>query len=155
MRITLPERITGARDALFVLEIEFPSAAAERKIEVVTRGPVEALDLRGTGPGGRYLVPPGLERIHVPLRVTADGAGEAEVQVRCIQGPDTGSGESRTVRLEQAPSSAAGKSGRLVTAGLALAALVAVGLLFGPKLFGKSEKVMNLVGKDERAAVDA
>ena len=30
------------------------------------------LDLRGTGPGGSYEVPVGLERLHVPMRVTED-----------------------------------------------------------------------------------
>ncbi len=110
MKVTLPERITGARDALFVLEVEFAAATAERKVEVGTRGNVQALDLRGTGPGGRYVVPVGMERLHVPLRVSADGTGEAEVEVRCTSGPDSGRSERRSVRLEAAP--AVGNGGR-------------------------------------------
>ena len=154
MRITLPERITGAKDALFVLELECPSATVERRLEVATKGPVEALDLRGTGPGGRYVVPAGLDRLHVPLRVTADGPGQAEVLVRCLEGPESGRSETRTVKLEAAPVAAAGNRSRFAVVALVLLVLVGAGIVYGPRLMG-GDKVPNYVGKDEKSATDA
>lgn len=154
MRITLPERITGARDALFVLEVELPPSGAERRLEVGTRGPVQALDVRGTGPGGRYVVPVGLDRMHVPLRVTADGAAEAEVSVRLSTGEEPGVNERRTVRLEATPVGVTGGRSRFAVATVVLLGLVGAGVVYGPRLLG-GEKVPELVGKDERSATQA
>ena len=90
MKVTLPETVVGSRDTIFILKIEFPVSTVERQVVVEADGPVEALDLNGTGPGGDYGVPVGLESLHVPLRVTGDGAQEARVGVRCTDGPEAG-----------------------------------------------------------------
>ena len=107
MKITLPAKVTGTRDALFVLEVEFPVATGERTVEVEVQGPVEPLDLAGSSRGGTYRIPVGLERLHVPMRVTADGEAQATVGVRCSSGPDKGESESGTVVLEAAQGSVA------------------------------------------------
>ena len=141
MKITLPERLAGTRDALFVLELEFPVATEERKVVVRTEGAVEALDLRGTGPGGEYEVPVGLERLHIPMRVTEDAEGEASVAVECTVGPDAGASESRTILLEKGPSAAGGSGagGKLAVAAVLVALLGGAALWLGPKLFGGDE----------------
>ena len=41
MKVTLPEKVTGARDSLFVLEVEFPVATEERVVGVETTGAIE------------------------------------------------------------------------------------------------------------------
>lgn len=153
MRIHLPEQITGVRDMLFVLDVQLTPAQVERRLEVVTQGALEALDLRGTGPGGSYVVPARQDQLHIPLRVTADGAGEASVELRCVEGPEQGKSERRTLRLTPAQTAAAaGGRSRLLLPLLALAALVGAGLYFGPKLLG-GVKVPQLTGKKQTEAV--
>src|SRR5262245_1464161 len=80
MRVHFPTRITGQRGTLAVLEIEFTSKARR----VVVRGfdGLEPLDLKGEKVGGTYDVPDTLPRLHVPVRVTKDGAGKARLEVR-------------------------------------------------------------------------
>ena len=107
MKVTLPEKVTGARDALFVLEVEFPVATAERTVEVSVTGPVEPLDLSGSSRGGTYRIPVGLERLHVPMRVLEDGDGEARVSVTCLEGPEATLNDHQKLKLE-APGAAAG-----------------------------------------------
>jgi beta-lactam-binding protein with PASTA domain len=156
MKITLPERLAGTRDALFVLEVEFPVATEERKVEVATEGAIEALDLRGTGPGGTYDVPVGLERLHVPMRVTGDQEGEAKVTVRCVAGPEQGTSEERTVLLEKAPAAASssGARGKLVLVAALVIVLVGGAVWLGPKLFG-SAQVPDVGGMHEKEAMAA
>ena len=154
MRIHLPEQIPGARDALFVLDVQLAQAQVERRLELTTRGNLEALDLRGTGPGGTYIVAPGQDQLHIPLRVTADGAGEAGVELRCVTGPEAGHSEARTIRLTAAPLAAPGGRSRVGVALVALAALVVVGIVFGSKLLG-GDKVPTLTGKKEAEATQA
>ncbi len=155
MKITLPERLAGTRDALFVLEVEFPVATEERKVEVATSGAIEALDLRGTGPGGTYDVPVGLERLHVPMRVTEDVEGEATVKITCTSGPNEGESEERTLLLEKGPSAtASGSGGKLAIAAILVALLGGAAWWLGPKLFG-GDQVPNVVGKTEKQAVAA
>lgn len=141
MKITLPAKVTGTRDALFVLEVEFPVATGERTVEVEVQGPVEPLDLAGSSRGGTYRIPVGLERLHVPMRVTADGEAQATVSVRCSSGPDKGESESGTVVLE-APSVAAagsgGRRGRWLAVAAAIAA-VAAGAWGVTQLTGKDK----------------
>jgi beta-lactam-binding protein with PASTA domain len=154
MRINLPERITGARDTLFVLHVEFGSAVEERRLDVRTTGSLEALDLRGTGPGGSYTLPVGQRELHIPLRVTADGVAAATVEVQCTAGPEAGRTERRELSLVAATAAASSGSKLAVTL-LVLLGLLGVGLVFGPKLFGGGAKAPSLVGKTEEAAVAA
>ncbi len=154
MRIHLPEQIPGARDALFVLDVQMAPAQVERRLELTTKGNLEALDLRGTGPGGSYTLAPGQDQLHIPLRVTTDGAGEASVELRCLSGPEAGHSEARSMRLTAAPLAAPGGRSRVGVALGALAALVIVGVVFGPKLLG-GDKVPTLTGKKEAEATQA
>ena len=154
MKITLPERLAGTRDALFVLEVEFPVATEERKVEVTTEGSIEALDLRGTGPGGTYEVPVGLERLHIPMRVTSDQQGEAKVKVACVAGPEQGTAEERTLLLEKGPGAPAGSGagGKWALVALLVAALGAAAIWAGPKLFG-GDKVPSVTGLSQNEAI--
>jgi len=153
MKITLPERLAGTRDALFVLEVEFPVATEGRKVLVETTGAIEALDLRGTGPGGAYDIPVGLERLHVPMRVTQDVEAEASVKVTCSSGPDAGATEERTILLEKGPvASGSGSGSKLAIAAILVALLGGAAWWLGPKLFG-GDKVPNVTGRSERQAV--
>ncbi len=138
MKISLPLQVAGSKDALFVLEVEFPVATAERTVAVAASGPVEALDLRGSGPGGAYQVPMGLERLHVPMRVTQDGQGEATVTVRCTEGPERGQEAQRTLRLGPAPhvSGRTGAGSKLAVAVVVLALLGTAALWLYPTLLG-------------------
>ncbi|MDF1701492.1 MAG: PASTA domain-containing protein [Planctomycetota bacterium] len=156
MKITLPERLAGTRDALFVLEVEFPVATGARTVEVKTEGAIQALDLRGTGPGGTYEVPVGLERLHVPMRVTEDTAGEAKVTIQCTEGPDSGSREERSLLLEAGPAAAAtgGAGGKLAIVGILAALLIGGGFWLGPKLFG-GPAVPDVAGMSENEAIAA
>jgi beta-lactam-binding protein with PASTA domain len=136
MKVTLPEKVTGARDALFVLEVEFPVATEERVVEVETTGAIEPLDLSGSSRGGTYRVPVGLERLHVPLRVTEDAVGEASLTVSCAQGPEAGQTVERTLVLEEATARAAGSGKRWLGVAAAVV-LVAGGAWLVSQLFGK------------------
>ena len=116
MKVTLPETVGGARDALFVLEVEFPVASEERVVEVEAAGPVVPLDLSGSTRGGTYRVPVGLERLHVPMRVTEDAETEATVRVSCTEGPESGLSEERKVRLEATAAGGGVRWGRWIGA---------------------------------------
>lgn len=136
MKVTLPEKVTGARDSLFVLEVEFPVATEERVVEVETTGAIEPLDLSGSSRGGTYRVPVGLERLHVPLRVTEDAAGEATLKVSCAEGPESGQSEERKLVLEEATAKATVSSKRWLGVAAAVI-LVAGGAWVVSQLFGK------------------
>lgn len=154
MRIHLPEQITGARDSLFVLDVEVPAAAQERQVQVATQGALQALDLRGTGPGGTYTIPAGQDQLHVPLRVTADGGGEAGVVVAFVSGPEAGSQERRAVRLlAPGPALPAARSRGLMPV-LVLAAVVLLAVVVAQRMLGGSS-VPNLVGKRSGEATRA
>ncbi len=125
MKVTLPEKVTGTRDSLFVLEVEFPVATEERVVEVETTGAIEPLDLSGSSRGGTYRVPVGLERLHVPLRVTEAAVGEATLKVTCTEGPESEKTEERVVVLEGATATATGSRKRWL--GVAAAVLLVAG----------------------------
>ena len=108
MKVTLPDKVTGQKDALFVLEVEFPVATVERTVEVAVTGPVEPLDLSGSSRGGSYRIPVGLERLHVPMRVLEDGEGEARVTVTCLEGPEATLTDNQHLKLEPAAATAGG-----------------------------------------------
>ena len=155
MKVTLPDRVSGSRDALLVLEVEFPVATEERKVGLEITGPVQALDLQGGQAGGIYPVPVGLERLHIPLRVTADGAGEAKVVVTCQAGPESGQTAQRTLTLEAPQAVAAGGGGtRMALIGLLLAGLAAGGVILAPKFFG-GPRVPGVEGQTEAEALAA
>ena len=142
MKIRLPERVAGVREAMFVVEAEFPVSSSRRQIEVKTTGPIQAMDVRGEGPGGSYELPVGGERLHVPVRVTHGGAGEATIEVACVDGPESGQSEARTVLLDpsmvvgspQAVASSAGGGGKWLATGLLVAALAGGGYMAKDKI---------------------
>ena len=151
MKVSLPDKVTGARDALFVLEVEFPVATAERTVEVSVSGPVEPLDLSGSSRGGTYRIPVGLERLHVPMRVLEDGDAEALVTVTCLEGPEATLTDAQRLKLE-APGAQVGGGGRkrLLLGALALAA-VAIGA-FALAQRGSSDTVPDVRGRSEAEA---
>ncbi|MFM8979704.1 MAG: PASTA domain-containing protein [Planctomycetia bacterium] len=152
MRIHLPEQITGARDSLFVLDLEVAPAAQERQVQVSTEGGLQALDLRGTGPGGTYTIPAGQDQLHVPLRVTADGAGEAAVVLSFVSGPEAGTRERRGVRLlAPGPALPASRSRSMLPVAV-LAAVVLVAVLVAQRMLGGAT-VPSVVGKRSGEAV--
>jgi beta-lactam-binding protein with PASTA domain len=155
MKLTLPERLAGTKDALFVLEIEFPIATEERTVEVATTGSVEALDLRGTGPGGTYQVPVGLDMLRVPMRVTENTTGEVSVKVTQTAGPDSPQSDERTLLLEQGPAATAGSGagGKLAIAAVLVAVLGGAAIWLGPKLFGGAT-VPDVANKTENEALE-
>nr|MDJ0976180.1 PASTA domain-containing protein [Planctomycetota bacterium] len=158
MRVTLPDQVAAAGDTLFVLEIEFPEARpAAEKIEVTTTGDIEALDLRGTGAGGTYEVHPGLQGLHVPLRVTEATPGEAKVQVDWTDHTGQVTSEERTLTLEAvADAEGSGAGAKLAVVGLLVAGLVALGVFVAPGLFGGG-KVPDVSGQqlaDARQALE-
>ena len=151
MKITLPEKVTGSRDALFVLEVEFPVATAERTVEVETQGPVEPLDLSGSSRGGTYRIPIGLERLHVPMRVLEEGEGKGTITVRCTAGPEEGSSENGAVQLEAPTVKAGGRRGRRWVMAAAAIAVVAAGAWGVTRLTGK-DKVPDVRGLSHEVA---
>ncbi|MCA9316914.1 MAG: PASTA domain-containing protein, partial [Planctomycetes bacterium] len=155
MHISLPQSVAGAKDAYFVLELAFERADVARTIEVEADAPLEVLDLEGRGPGGWYEVPGGVERLHVPVRVTADGSGRPQVRVRAIDGPEAGIALGREVQLAAtAPAVRGAKpAGKLLVAAVVIAALGGLGLVLGPRLFGGGQRVPNLVGLQQARAL--
>src|SRR5437762_3238736 len=96
MRVHCPPTVPGQKDVIAVLEIEFTSKA--RRVSVEGRDGIEPLDLKGEKPGGTYEVPDNLNRLHVPMRVTRDGAGKAHVKATVTDAkgqtaPETGEGD--------------------------------------------------------------
>ncbi len=96
MKVHFPASTAGVKGALVVLEVEFSSKA--RRVKVKAENGLEPLDLRGEGLGGQYEVPESVPRLHVPMRVTRDGAGKARVSVvvedvKGVLPPDSWSGE--------------------------------------------------------------
>jgi len=148
MKLTLPDSVAGTQDAIFIMEVEFPIATVERRVEVTTSGPIEAMDLQGSAPGGSYQVPVGLERLHVPLRVSGTGSADASVHVQCIAGPETGQSASQPIRLEAiAAAQGKGKGAKFALIALVLAALGVGGFLYGPKLLGGGPEVPDVGGR--------
>jgi len=100
MKVHLMERVPGSKGALTVLELEFTSKA--RSVRVTTTEGLEPLDLRGERTGGTYDAAPTLTRLHVPLRVTADGNRSVKVSVTVTDAAGLVAAEAweGTVRLE-------------------------------------------------------
>lgn len=146
MRIHLPEQITGSRDSLFLLDIQVPATDTERQVEVATQGALLALDVQGTGPGGRYTIPAGQEQLQVPLRVTADGAGQATVVVSCASGPEAGQQERCTVQLMAPGPALPAQRSRSIVPVLLLSALLLVGLFVAQRL-SSGATAPSVVGK--------
>ncbi|MBL9086629.1 MAG: PASTA domain-containing protein, partial [Planctomycetia bacterium] len=148
MKVHLMERVPGSKGALTVLEIEFTSKA--RNVRVTTSEGLEPLDLRGERTGGTYDAAPTLTRLHVPLRVTADGSRTATVSVTVTDAAGLVAAEAweGTVRLEstrrKAPSAALLLGGFGAVA-LGIGAFVVLPLLQPPS-------VPSLVGKPQGEA---
>ncbi|MGE3755359.1 MAG: PASTA domain-containing protein [Planctomycetota bacterium] len=155
MHISLPQSVVGAKDAYFVLELAFDRADVARTVEIEADQPLEVLDLEGRGPGGWYEVPGGVERLHVPVRVTADGEARPRVRVRAIDGPEAGATLAREIQLEATAPVVRGArpAGKMLVAAVVIAALGGLGLVLGPRLFGSSQRVPNLVGLEHTKAL--
>lgn len=158
VKVSIPDTIQGIRQGLHLLEVHVPVAEADRTIRVETKGPLEPLDTQGGPAGGTYTIHAGIERLHVPLRVTQDGAGEAEVLVRCTAGPEADSESAHTITLTAPPAATAGSRGgrgtRLALTGLLLAGLAVGGVVLAPRLLGGA-KVPAVVAQSEQEAVSA
>ena len=138
MKIHLPDRMAGTKDALFVLELEMPPSADQRTVEVHATGPVDPLTLRGNQVGGTYIVPVGVEHLRIPLRVRKDGAAAATIVARCTEGPEAGTTLEHNLLLDAPAVVERGSrpAGKLGVAALVLAGLGAAGAFVVPKLLG-------------------
>src|SRR5438105_2056922 len=150
MKVHFPASVTGQKDTLVVLEVEFTSKA--RRVIVQGFDGLEPLDLKGEKAGGTYEVMEALPRLHVPMRVTRTGPGKGRGKVRVedakgVIAPEEWDG---AVTLE-APVAGTGKRNKawILTAFVAIVAAIAV-FVVAP-LF-ESPRVPSLLGKPQEEA---
>ncbi len=141
MRISLPDRVPASKGSLFVAKVEVPAAMrGECIVEVATEGPLQALDLRGVGPGGRYGLPHGVEAVHVPIRVETGQPGNAVVHVRITDHEGKQETTQHPLRLDVASEPVAtgdgdggGGGGKAGLVFLLLLGMAGLGIWLGPK----------------------
>src|SRR5262245_44442676 len=150
MKVHFPPSVAGVRGALVVLEVEFQSRA--RRLRVRGFDGLEPLDLRGEHVGGTYEIPESVPRVHVPMRVTRDGAGSGNVSVtvddpKGTAPPETWEGE---LVLEAPPARTARRQMAWIVA--AFAAVVAAIVWFVVLPTFREPEVPSVLGKSPEEA---
>lgn len=153
MRIHLPTTVAGVPDSMFVVEIAFDTPGV-REVVVRAGDAIAVLDARGTSLGGTYALGESVDRLHVPMRVVRRSAGPTRIEVEVKSGVGAGERAERTVELVAAVAQKSrGGFGKLGVAALVVAGVVALGVTLGPRLFGTTTRMPNMVGLTEAQAL--